>query len=103
MRTFLLPTKRSNIWLNPLDGKEMNIEPLTANPNNQLVEFIAEEGFRPRFKRHPAPSNVSLSQRAPRGQLNYRDYNQLIERGQKPQDIAKKNNMFLLQNLRNQQ
>ena len=103
MRTFLLPTKRSNVWLNPLDGKTMNIKPLSANSNNELVEYIADEGSRPRLKKHPAPSNVSISQRAPRGQLNDRDYNQLIQRGQNPQDIATKNNMFLLQNLRNQQ
>ena len=103
MRTFLLPTKRSNKWLNPLDGKEINIEPMQADYKNELVELIAEEGSRPKIKRHPAPSNVNVKQGSSRGQLNDQDYNFLLNRGQVPQEIANMNNMFLLQNLRNQQ
>tara|TARA_R100000353_G_scaffold58325_1_gene46038 strand:+ start:5539 stop:5850 length:312 start_codon:yes stop_codon:yes gene_type:complete len=103
MRTFLLPTKRSNKWLNPLDGKEINIEPMQVNYENELVELIAEEGSRARIKRHPAPANVNVKQGSSRGQLNDRDYNFLLNQGQVPQEIANMNNMFLLQNLRNQQ
>lgn len=103
MRTFLLPTKQSNKWLNPLDGKKITIEPMQVNYKNELVELIAEEGDRPRIKRHPAPSNLNVDQGSSRGQLNEQDYKFLLNRGQKPQEIANMNNMFLLQNLRNQQ
>ncbi len=103
MRTFLLPTPRANTWLNPLDGKKITIEPMQVNSQDELVELIAEEGSRPTIKRHPAPANVNVKQDSSRGQLNERDYNLLLDRGQKPQEIANMNNMFLLQNLRNQQ